>query len=81
MAWLFHTVSILTKVAGTLSLRMATRGRRHWYAAVVAGYLVEFTCLSLAPVEGMALRLPTASGRPPGWRSRHWRAGCCSTRR
>ena len=55
MAWLFLTVSILTEVAGTLSLRMAARGRRRWYAAVAVGYLVAFTCLSLVLAEGMAL--------------------------
>jgi small multidrug resistance pump len=47
--------SILTEVAGTLSLRMAARGRRRWYAAVAVGYLVAFTCLSLVLAEGMAL--------------------------
>ena len=55
MAWLFLGVSILTEVAGTLSLRMAARGRRRWYAAVAVGYLVAFTCLSLVLAEGMAL--------------------------
>lgn len=55
MAWLFLSVSILTEVAGTLSLRMAARGRRRWYAAVAVGYLVAFTCLGLVLAEGMAL--------------------------
>ena len=55
MAWLFLSVSILPEVAGTLSLRMAARGRRRWYAAVAVGYLVAFTCLSLVLAEGMAL--------------------------
>jgi small multidrug resistance pump len=55
MAWLFLAVSILTEVSGTLSLRMAARGRRRWYAAVAAGYLVAFTCLGLALAAGMAL--------------------------
>jgi small multidrug resistance pump len=55
MAWIFLSVSILTEVAGTLSLRMAARGRRRWYAAVAVGYLVAFTCLSLVLAEGMAL--------------------------
>ena len=40
MAWLFLSVSILTEVAGTLSLRMAARGRRRWYAAVAVGAAV-----------------------------------------
>ncbi|MCD1144535.1 multidrug efflux SMR transporter [Kocuria sp. LUK] len=55
MAWLFLTGSILTEVAATLSLRMAARGRPRWYAAVVTGYLIAFTCLSLALAEGMHL--------------------------
>jgi small multidrug resistance pump len=55
MAWFFLTAAILTEVAGTLSLRMAARGRPRWYTAVATGYLVAFTCLSLALAEGMAL--------------------------
>ncbi|WP_424346539.1 DMT family transporter [Kocuria sp. CH-021] len=55
MAWVFLAAAILTEVAGTLSLRTAARGRPRWYAAVVAGYVVAFTCLSLALAEGMAL--------------------------
>lgn len=55
MAWLFLTGAILTEVAATLSLRMAAGGRRAWYTAVVTGYLLAFTCLSLALSHGMGL--------------------------
>ncbi|MFE7631903.1 DMT family transporter [Kocuria sp. NPDC057446] len=55
MVWLLLTGSILTEVAATLSLRMAARGRPRWYAAVVTGYLLAFTGLSLALAGGMDL--------------------------
>ncbi|WP_370616690.1 DMT family transporter [Mumia sp. Pv 4-285] len=55
MAWLFLAGAILVEVAATLSLRMAATGRRAWYAAVVTGYLVAFSCLALSLDAGMAL--------------------------
>lgn len=55
MAWALLAVAILSEVAGTLSLRMATSGSRHWYAAVLAGYLVAFSCLALALQAGLGL--------------------------
>lgn len=55
MAWLFLVGSIVTEVAATLSLRVAAGGRRRWYAAVVAGYLLAFTGLSLTLSHGMDL--------------------------
>jgi small multidrug resistance pump len=55
MAWLFLAGSILTEVAATLALRVASRGRRRWYAAVATGYLLAFTGLSLTLRHGMDL--------------------------
>lgn len=55
MAWLFLAIAIVTEVAATLCLRMATRGGRRWYIPVVAGYLVAFSCLALALDSGMGL--------------------------
>lgn len=55
MAWLFLVGSIATEVAATLSLRVASGGRPRWYAAVVTGYALAFTCLSLALAHGMGL--------------------------
>ena len=55
MAWLFLAGSIVTEVVATLCLRVAAGGRRRWYAAVVAGYLLAFTGLGLALGHGMNL--------------------------
>ena len=55
MAWLFLAGAIGFEVAATLSLRMATHGRKLWFVAVIAGYIVAFTMLALALYAGMAL--------------------------
>src|SRR5699024_12677545 len=47
--------AILAEVVGTLSLRLATEGRRAWYALVVLGYLLAFALLSGALAAGMPL--------------------------
>ena len=47
--------AILAEVVGTLSLRLATDGRRAWYALVVLGYLLAFVLLSGALAAGMPL--------------------------
>jgi small multidrug resistance pump len=55
MMWLFLTGAILTEVAGTLSLRLASEGKKSWYVAVGAGYLLAFTFLTLTLARGMSL--------------------------
>lgn len=55
MGWVFLAVAIVTEVAATLSLRMAVRGPRLWYLPVTVGYIVAFSCLSLALGAGLAL--------------------------
>ncbi len=55
MMWVFLVGAILTEVAATLSLRVASEGRNAWYAPVVAGYLLAFTFLALALRDGMGL--------------------------
>ena len=47
--------AILAEVGGTLSLRMATAGRRNWYALMALGYLLAFGFLSAALANGMPL--------------------------
>lgn len=54
-AWALMAVAVVTEVAGTLSLRLAATGRRRWYLAVTAGYLVAFTALTAALAAGMPL--------------------------
>ena len=55
MEWVYLCGANLTGVAATLALREASAGRRRWYAAVVAGYVVSFGCLSLALDAGMGI--------------------------
>lgn len=55
MAWLFLIGAIVFEVAATLSLRMATHGRKLWFIAVIAGYIIAFTLLALSLNAGMAL--------------------------
>ncbi|MER7308496.1 QacE family quaternary ammonium compound efflux SMR transporter [Streptomyces griseoluteus] len=56
MTWAFLAGAILSEVAGTLCLGMASRGRgRRWLAATVTGYLTAFAFLTLALSGGMAL--------------------------
>jgi small multidrug resistance pump len=56
-AWLALVGAILSEVAGTLSLRMATQpnGSRRWFLVVGAGYLVAFTLLAVAVHGGIAI--------------------------
>jgi small multidrug resistance pump len=55
MQWVLLAGAILAEVLGTISLRMAATGRRAWYAAVAAGYLVAFAALTLALDDGLPL--------------------------
>ncbi|WP_344629853.1 DMT family transporter [Streptomyces glaucosporus] len=56
MTWVFLTGAVLTEVAATLCLRMASQGGgRKWLAAVLAGYLAAFACLTLALDGGLPL--------------------------
>lgn len=55
MMWLLLAGAILTEVSATLCLRLASQGKRLWYAAVGTGYLLAFTLLSLTLEQGMNL--------------------------
>jgi small multidrug resistance pump len=55
MAWVFLAVAIGLEVTGTLALRMATTGRRAWFALVAVGYLGAFAALTMALSEGLGL--------------------------
>ena len=57
MTWLLLIGAILSEVAGTLSLRMASQpgGRRAWLVAVAAGYLLSFVFLALALYDGLGI--------------------------
>ncbi|GAB3946497.1 SMR family transporter [Kribbella albertanoniae] len=55
MAWIFLAAAIISEVGATLSLRMATVGRKAWYAGVGAGYVFAFVLISLALQRGMGI--------------------------
>lgn len=55
MAWLFLVIAILTEVAATLSLKLASEGTKRWFAPVVVGYVTAFSMLALALREGMPI--------------------------
>lgn len=56
IAWVLLGGSIVTEVAATLSLRMASRGKnRWWWVAVAVGYVFAFALLSGTLSTGMSL--------------------------
>ena len=55
MAYLYLALAIVLELSATLSLKLATGGRRAWYAVVVVGYLSAFGLLSLTLSEGLGL--------------------------
>ena len=55
MAWLFLACAILVEVTATLSLRMATTGRKAWYGVVAVGYLLAFVLLTLTLRHGVGI--------------------------
>ena len=55
MSWAFLIAAILSEVAGTLALKVASNGRPRWYVAVTVGYIVAFVMLTLALNDGLAL--------------------------
>lgn len=54
-AWLALAAAIASEVAGTLSLKVASGGRRVWWAVVVLGYVAAFGFLSVALARGLPL--------------------------
>jgi small multidrug resistance pump len=55
MEWFFLGAAIVSEVAATLSLRVASAGRTRWYAVVAAGYVAAFLLLSGALEQGIGL--------------------------
>lgn len=55
MGWVLLAIAIVTEVFATMSLKVATDGRRRWYVAVVAGYLVAFSLLAVALTMGLPI--------------------------
>jgi small multidrug resistance pump len=55
MQWVFLALAIALEMVGTLSLRMASTGRRAWFALVAVGYLGAFAALTLTLSEGLGI--------------------------
>ncbi|CCE74136.1 DMT family transporter [Clavibacter nebraskensis] len=66
MAWVLLAIAIATEVAATISLKLATDGRKRWYAVVVVGYVTAFSmlagALSLGLPIGVAYGIWAATG-------------------
>jgi small multidrug resistance pump len=54
MGWVLLAIAIVCEVGATISLKLATDGRRRWYAPVAVGYVAAFSLLAGA----LALGLP-----------------------
>lgn len=55
MGWILLAIAIVTEVGATISLKLATDGKRVWYVAVVAGYLIAFSLLAVALTLGLPI--------------------------
>ncbi|WP_027464811.1 DMT family transporter [Curtobacterium sp. UNCCL17] len=55
MGWVLLAIAIVTEVGATISLKLATDGKRVWYGAVVAGYLIAFSLLAVALTLGLPI--------------------------
>ncbi|MFH6778363.1 SMR family transporter [Clavibacter michiganensis] len=59
-------IAIVTEVAATISLKLATDGRKRWYAVVAVGYVTAFSmlagALSLGLPIGVAYGIWAATG-------------------
>lgn len=55
MAWVFLVAAVVFEVSATICLRMSVTGSSGWYIPVGVGYVLAFTALSSALVQGMEL--------------------------
>lgn len=55
MVWVFLVLAILLEVSGSLSLRVATNGRRVFFIAVIVGYLGAFFFLTQVLALGLGI--------------------------
>jgi small multidrug resistance pump len=49
------SIAIVCEVAATISLKLATDGRRRWYVVVAIGYVVAFSLLGAALSLGLPI--------------------------
>lgn len=55
MAWVLLAVAIVTEVGATISLKLATDGKKVFFVPVVAGYLIAFSLLAVALTLGLPI--------------------------
>ena len=55
MGWVLLAIAIVSEVAATISLKLATDGKKGYYVPVVAGYVVAFSLLAVALTLGLPI--------------------------
>ena len=55
MAWLLLAVAIVSEVGATISLKLATDGKKVFFVPVVLGYLIAFSLLAVALTLGLPI--------------------------
>lgn len=55
MAWVLLAVAIVSEVGATISLKVATDGKKVFFVPVVLGYLVAFSLLAVALTLGLPI--------------------------
>jgi len=55
MGWVLLAIAIVSEVAATISLKLATDGRKRYYVPVVVGYVVAFSLLAVALTLGLPI--------------------------
>lgn len=55
MAWVLLAIAIVTEVGATISLKLATDGKKVFFVPVVAGYLIAFSLLAVALTLGLPI--------------------------
>lgn len=55
MGWVLLAIAIVSEVAATISLKLATDGKKRYYVPVVAGYVVAFSLLAVALTLGLPI--------------------------
>jgi len=55
MGWVLLAIAIVSEVAATISLKLATDGKKRFYVPVVVGYVVAFSLLAVALTLGLPI--------------------------
>ncbi|GAA1493070.1 DMT family transporter [Curtobacterium herbarum] len=55
MGWVLLAIAIVSEVAATISLKLATDGKKRFYVPVAIGYVVAFSLLAVALTLGLPI--------------------------